>query len=186
MEPTFVEVGACGLSCRLCPAHHRETASKCEGCKSPGRMGAACSILNCAFKKHQVEFCGFCPENASCQKWGKNREAAKIADSFVSYQALERNISIIQAEGLAEFENQQKKREHLLEVMLREFNDGRSKSFYCIAATVFKPEELEAVLLQAKAVAAILDVKQKSALMHSLLNETAVKSGYLLKLRKPK
>jgi hypothetical protein len=185
MISSYTEVGACGLSCRLCPAHHRETVSKCEGCKSPGRMGAACSLLNCAVKKHHLEFCGFCPESQSCQKWGKNREAAKIADSFVSYQALENNIFTIQAVGLAEFERQQKQRERLLKAMLHEFDDGRSKSFYCVAATVFKPEELEAILLQAKA-APSLDVKQKAALMHSLLNEAAAKNGYLLKLRKPK
>jgi hypothetical protein len=184
MKSSYIEVGACGLSCRLCPAHHRETVSKCEGCKSPGRMGAACSFLNCAVKKHQLEFCGFCPESQSCTKWGKHREAAKTADSFVSYQALESNISTIQAEGLDEFENQQKKRERLLEAMLHEFDDGRSKSFYCVAATVFRPEELEVILLQAKA-ASSLDEEQKAALMHSLLNAAATKKGHLLKLRKP-
>jgi len=183
MKPSYVEVGACGLSCRLCPAYNRETSSRCEGCKSPGRMGAACSILRCAFKRG-VEFCGFCNENTSCEKWRRHREASKTGDSFVSYQALEQNIATIQKAGIAEFEKQQKTREQLLQAMLTEFNDGRSKSFFCIAAAVMKPEELEAALNEARAKSAALDAKGKSEMLHYLLNCVADKKNYLLKLRK--
>lgn len=184
MEISYVEIGICGLSCRLCPAYHRETKSKCDGCKSEYRMGAACPFHNCALKKKSVEFCGFCEENATCVRWSKHREMGKKYDSIVCYQKVEDNIGFIEKNGVVEFEEQQKTRENLLKAMLAEFNEGRSKTLYCIAAAVLKIEELEKVLNEARAKATGLDLKAKATIMHSLLNEVAYKKNYLLKLRK--
>ena len=184
MKIDNVAIGICGLSCKLCPAYHRETKSKCPGCKSEYRMGAACPFHNCALKKKGVEFCGFCEENKTCERWSKHREAGKKHDSFVCYQKVEHNIASIQKNGIAAFENEQKTREQLLKEMLAEFNEGRSKSFYCIAATVLETGELEAVLNEARAKAKGLDLKAKATVMNSLLNEVADKKNYVLKLRK--
>ncbi len=184
MKTSHVAIGICGLSCRLCPAYHRETKSKCDGCKSEDRMGAACPFHNCALKKKGIEFCVFCEENATCVRWSKHREMSKKHDSFVCYQKVEDNIAFIQKNNIAAFENEQKTREQLLKGMLAEFNEGRSKSLYCIAATVLETGELEAVLKEARAKAKGLDLKAKAAIMHSLLNEVANKKNYLLKLRK--
>jgi hypothetical protein len=184
MDASHVEIGICGLSCRLCPAYYRETKSKCEGCKSAYRMGAACPFHNCAIKKKGIEFCGFCDENATCARWEKHREMGKQHDSIVCYQKLEDNIAFIQKNGMEEFEKQQKTREKLVRSMLSEFNDGRSKTFYCIAATVLEIGELKSVLEEAREKSMGLDVKEKSEVMHSLLNKIAENKGYLLKLRK--
>jgi hypothetical protein len=183
MKISYVEIGVCGLSCRLCPAYHRGTKSRCPGCKSECRMGAACAFLNCALKKKGIEFCGFCEENKTCEKWRKHREMGKKGDSLLSYQKVEDNIAFIQKNGMAEFEKQQQTREQLLKEMLAGFNEGRSKTLYCIAATVLEIGELEAVLNEARAKAKGLDLKAKSAIMHSLLEEVADKKNYILKLR---
>ena len=147
-------------------------------------MGAACAFLNCALKKKAVEFCGFCEENKTCEKWRKNREMGKKGDSLLSYQKVEDNIAFIQKNGMAEFEKQQKTREKLLREMLTEFNEGRSKTLYCVAATILEIGELERVLDEARAKSKELDLKEKSEVMHSLLNEIANNKKYLLKLRK--
>jgi len=105
-------------------------------------------------------------------------------DSILCYQKLEDNISFIQRKGMEEFEKQQKTREQLLRAMLKEFNEGRSKTLYCIAATVLDIGELESVLEEARKKSYGLDLKEKSEIMHSLLNEIANKKNYLLKLRK--
>lgn len=68
--------------------------------------------------------------------------------------------------------------------MLQFFNEGRSKRYYCIAATVFEIEKLQQLLNQAKEKSVGLDLKEKSKLFHSLLDSVAQKKGYLLKLRK--
>jgi hypothetical protein len=184
MKKSYIEIGVCGLSCRLCPAYHRETKSKCDGCKSEYRVGAACPFHNCAVKKKSIDFCGFCDENSSCARWRKFREVSEQRDSIVCYQMLKDNINFIQKNGMEEFEKQQKTREKLLRAFLQEFNEGRSKTLYCIAATILEIGELESVLDQARAKSKGLDIKAKSEVMHSFLNEIAENKNYLLKLRK--
>jgi len=147
-------------------------------------MAAGCPFITCAVKRKGLEFCWDCTENASCEKWKKHRDAGKKYDSFTCYQTLEDNITVIQKNGLGEFERLQKRREELLKEMLEEFNEGRSKTYYCIAATVVDIEELEAALKQARAAAGNLDLKGKSKLLHGILDGVAEKRQYLLKLRK--
>jgi len=183
MKVGYPEVGICGLSCRLCPAYHRETPSRCAGCKSESRMIVGCTFINCAVKKRGIEFCWLCRENKSCEKWRKHRDMGKLHDSFVCYQKLEDNISFIQEYGVAEFEKQQKSRERILGEMLKEFNEGRSKSYYCIAATVLEIEDLEESLAEARRQATGL-VPKKARILHALLDRVADRKKLSLRLRK--
>jgi len=112
-----------------------------------------------------------------------HRESGKKADSFTCYQNLENDIAFMQKNGVDEFEKAQKMKEHLINGMLREFNDGRSKTFYCIAATVLETGELEAALTHARQNSDGLDIKQKSRVLHSVLDEVARQRNYYLKLR---
>ena len=150
MKIKYPEIGVCGLSCRLCPMYNTEAESKCLGCKSPDRMAVGCPFLTCAVKKKGIEFCWECGENSTCEKWKKHREAGKSHDSFKCYQTLEKDISFICENGISEFEKVQRQREDLLKEMLKDFNEGRSKSYYCIAATVLELEELQEALIRAK------------------------------------
>jgi hypothetical protein len=184
VEITYPEVGVCGLSCRLCPWHHSKGESRCGGCKSKFRMAAGCPFITCAVKRKGLEFCWDCTENESCEKWKKHRDAGREHDSFTCYQKLEDNIVFIQKKGVDEFERLQKRREELLKAMLKEFNEGRSKTYYCITVTVMEIEELEAALKQARATAENLGLKGKSKLLHGILDGFAEKKHYLLKLRK--
>jgi len=147
-------------------------------------MGAGCPFITCALKKKGIEFCWQCEESALCEKWSKHREASKRVDSFKCYQTLEDDISFIQKNGVNDFQKNQKIREQLLKEMLQNFNEGRSKSYYCIAATVLQIEELNIALIQAKKDSNKLDIKDKSKVLHSILDEIAKKKHYLLKLRK--
>jgi hypothetical protein len=184
VEIKHPEVGVCGLSCRLCPWYHSKGESRCGGCKSEFRMAAGCPFITCAVKRKGLEFCGDCTENENCEKWKKHRDAGKKYDSFVSYQKLEDNIVFIQKNNVDEFESVQKRREDLLKDMLGEFNDWRSKTYYCIAATLMEIEELEAALKQTRATAESLDLKGRAKLLHDILDDFAEKKQYLLKLRK--
>jgi hypothetical protein len=68
--------------------------------------------------------------------------------------------------------------------MLKEFNEGRSKTYYCIAATVLQLEELEEALSGARKESEGLDVRAKSKILHRILDEIASRKHYHLKLRK--
>jgi len=147
-------------------------------------MGAGCPFITCALKKKGIEFCWDCEEKKICEKWLKHRETAKKADSFKCYQKLEEDIACIRKNGVDEFEETQKKREYLLKEMLREFNEGRSKSYYCIAVTVMEIGELEEALTKADKESKGLGIKEKSKVLHSILDEIAKQRNYYLKLRK--
>jgi hypothetical protein len=184
MQIKYPDIGVCGLSCRLCPMYNTDAESRCLGCKSTNRMAVGCPFITCAIKKKGIEFCWDCKENKTCEKWKKHREAGKKNDSFKCYQKLEDDISFIQKNGIREFEKTQKNREHLLKEMLKDFNEGRSKSYYCIATTVFEIEELKKALIRAKKESDGLDVKRRSKVLHSILDDIAGKKSYCLKLRK--
>jgi hypothetical protein len=184
MQIKYPDLGVCGLSCRLCPMYNTEAESRCLGCKSATRMSVGCPFITCAVKKKGIEFCWDCEENRACEKWKKHREAGKKGDSFKCYQKLEEDISFIQKNGIREFEKTQKNRELLLKVMLKDYNEGRSKSYYCIAATVFELEELKEALTQVKKGTNGLDIKEKSKVLHTTLDDIARTKNYFLKLRK--
>jgi hypothetical protein len=184
MEISYPEIGICGLSCRLCPKHHTGTENKCKGCKSADMMAVGCPFITCAVKKKGVEFCWDCSENRSCEKWKKHREAGKEHDSFKCYQKLEADIEYIKNNGVQAFNEQQKIRETLLLRLLGDYNEGRSKSYYCIAATVMDIDDLENALSEADIKSKSLDIKDKAKVMHSLLDAIALEKGYHLKLRK--
>ncbi len=185
MEIKYPNVAICGLSCRLCPRYHQEGENKC-GCKIQAHIAGKnwCPIVNCAIKKKGVEFCWECPDNATCDRWSKRIEISRRMDSFKCYQTLESDISFIREHGVEAFDKVQKAKEIILKEMLAEFNEGRSKSYYCIAATVLKVGELENALDEARKVSVGQDKKGKARALHTALDATAARENYLLKLRK--
>lgn len=179
----YPALGICGLACRLCPRYHTEGSSRCEGCKTESRMGAPCAFHTCALKRKGLEFCWDCPENESCERLAKHRQWGQEHDSFVCYQRLEANIALAKKNGVQALGKELAAREELLRDLLRDFNEGRSKSYYCIAATVMSVDELNDALTGARKKSNGLDLKEKSKVMHAILDEIAAEKGYLLKLR---
>lgn len=184
MKIEYPEIGICGLSCRLCPRYQSEGKSRCFGCKTESRMIVGCPFITCALKSKVIEFCWDCKENKSCEKWKKRREFGMKHDSFKCYQTIENDILFVQKNGIKEFEKLQKIREQILKEMLQDFNEGRSKSYYCIGATVLEIAELKEALKKAKTNYNDLEIKGKSKLLHSILDEIANQKNYCLKLRK--
>ncbi len=184
MKIKYAEIGICSLSCKLCPTYHIEGKSKCGGCKSNYRMTVGCPFITCAIKRKGVEFCWDCEENENCEKWKNHRKFSKHLDTFVCYQKLEDNISSIIKNGVNKFEKVQETREKLLKEMLQGFNEGRSKNYYCIAATILEIDELDKALREAKKKSNGLDIKEKSKVLRSMLDTVAKRKNYRLKLRK--
>ena len=171
------------MSCRLCPSYHSQSASRCAGCKSEARIKVGCPFITCAVKRRGIEFCWQCPDQETCPKWRARRESGKAHDSFVCYQKLEDNIEFIKSRGISAFVKSQKAKEKLVNAMLDEFNEGRSKAFYCIAATVMTTPELKQAIDQARRESNGMDTKDKAKTLHSILDGIAAEKGYHLKLR---
>lgn len=184
MRIVYPEIGVCGLSCKLCPMYQSTAASRCKGCKSKERMALGCPLITCSVKKNDIEFCWQCDKSGTCSKWGKKRQFGKKHDSFKCYQKLENDISFIQRKGIDAFVKTQEQRNKLLRHMLKEYNEGRSKSYYCTAATVLEIGELSKSLIEADRISKGLDIKSRSKVLHSIVDEIAKQNMYVLKMRK--
>ena len=184
MKPRYVDIGICGLSCRLCPRFHTEGTSLCLGCKSEVRMSAGCPFITCALKRKGLEFCWDCDESGTCAKWKKHRDIARERDTFTCYASLNDNIDAVSKRGLDAFIADQDQRLEILGEMLGHFNEGRSKTYYCIAATRLDPAELTDAISKAKKSSASQDVRQRSKVLHTLLDELASRHAITLALRK--
>ncbi len=184
MKFRYPEVGICGLSCRLCPRYHTEAATRCGGCKSESRLSAGCPFITCAVKRKGIEFCWDCAESESCARWAEHRAFGRKRDTFTCYASLDGNIALIKHAGLDVFIEEQCAREEILGEMLAHFNEGRSKTYYCIAATVLDLPELRFALEDARRSVGDLDVRERSKTLHTLLDAVAGRSSIKLALRK--
>ena len=185
----YPTLGCCGLDCGLCPRYYTVGASRCPGCCGPDFFNKhpSCSYITCCVKKKGLEVCAQCDE-FPCSKFASWLDKTMIEDSFLTHQKIEPNLYFIREQGLEKFLKQQKKRIALLERMLKDFDDGRSKSFYCIAATLLPVVELESLLGEAGRKLKADKIKDgdtvtKTIILRQLLNDFAAKGGVELKLR---
>ncbi len=74
--------------------------------------------------------------------------------------------------------------------MLEGFNEGRSRSFYCIAAALLSVDDVKNSLESAKKEVKTLglrkdDIKSKARILRKIIQDVADRKGIDLKLRKP-
>jgi hypothetical protein len=181
----FPTVGCCGIDCGLCPRYHTAGASRCPGCAGLEffEKHPSCGHITCCVKKRKLEVCSQCDEYP-CSKF----ESWAEGDSFVTHLKTLSNLNSIRGEGLEEFAEQQRKRIGLLKTMLEEFDDGRSKSYYCLATALLPVTALEESLHRAqeqinKAKAKSGDIKTRARILRDSLDDSAAKTGVELKLR---
>ena len=179
-------IACCGLDCGLCPTFYTKGSSKCPGCCGPdfASKHPSCSIITCCVKNNNFETCAECAE-FPCSKlknWDKY-------DSFICHRVSLTNLNFIKEKGLELFLTQQKKRIELLEYLLKNYNEGKSKSFFCIATALLPINSLKKALkesnerienedINAK------DLKTKSKILKNSLNKLAAKNDIELKLRR--
>jgi hypothetical protein len=180
-------IGACGIDCGLCPRYHTKTDSHCPGCAPPGFLdmgGQWCKMTRCAVRDRGYETCAECPE-FPCHRF-KDWDAG---DSFVSHLKSVANLRAIKERGIEGFAEQQHQRIALLEAMLGEFDEGRSKNYCCLATALLPLDELETALGAARREVVEKgispdDKKGRAKVLHGLLDSAADRLGIVLKLRK--
>jgi hypothetical protein len=189
MDKKFFTLGCCGLDCGLCPRFYTEGSSKCPGCCGAdfGNKHPSCSFITCCFKKKGLEVCSECCD-FPCPKFDKE---IGETDSFVTHRRIIQNQNFIKESGMAVFIEQQNERMKLLQTMLECYDDGRSKSFYCLSAALLSLKSLNESLLKADK-----DIKEKSVdkedlkgrakVLKEILNQFADEENEELRLRKKK
>ncbi len=181
VEKRYPTIGVCGLDCGLCPRHYTAGPSRCPGCAGPDflQKHPSCALITCAVKKKHLETCAQCLE-FPCPRFKSEQEYAQAAESrsYPPYRKVLPNLTTIRAHGIESFIEQQARRIRLLQRMLADFDEGRSKSRYCRMAALLDPPALEAALTAADQMieAARIgpdDIKTRARTLRALLPDPA-------------
>lgn len=177
MQKEYSVIGCCGIDCGLCPRYYTAGVSKCPGCGGDRfeALHPPCGIKTCCMQKHGLEVCSQC-EEYPCSKY-KNEKIEK--DSFVTHKKIFSNHEKIRSQGIQAFLEQQRERIALLEVMLEDFDGGRGKSYFCLAAALLPAAQLRDALAEADIPG---DIKTRERALRAALNKIAEAEGITLKL----
>jgi len=148
----YPTIGVCGLDCGLCPRYYTVGASRCPGCYGPdfSNKHPSCSFITCCVKKKNLEVCAECSE-FPCSKFKDSEEyQTSETSSYPPSRKIIPNLNFIREHGIKTFIEQQRRRIRLLEKMIKDFDDGRSRSSYCRAAALLDLADLENSLDNAK------------------------------------
>ena len=149
----YPTIAACGLDCGLCPRYYTAGPSRCPGCAGPGFFDKhpGCSFITCCVRDRQLEACGECAD-FPCAKFKTAEERAQVPEStsYPIYAHAWPNLWFIREHGIDDFVQRQAGRTRVLEAMLNEFDDGRSKSFFCKAAGTYEVQTLRTAITRAR------------------------------------
>jgi len=182
----FPTIACCGIDCGLCPTYYTNGPSKCSGCGGPNfsNKHPSCSILTCCTKNNGFETCADC-NKYPCEKlksWDK-------ADSFVTHKVSLQNLYEIKQNGIIKFIEQQNARIKTLEILLNSYNEGRSKSFFCLATALLPVDDLNNSVKKIKKLVdekgiSSEDIRSKAKIIRQMLNNYAKNKNIEIKLRK--
>jgi hypothetical protein len=135
--------------------------------------------VTCCVIKRGFETCADCPEYP-CSRFDKEREGR---DSFVTHRKVFDNLNAIRKNGLEAFLDNQSVRIDLLKRLLRDFNDGRSKSYFCLACALLPDSNIPALIDVLPGIPDNLDAKEKNKLARALIDLLSRQRGIELILR---
>ena len=183
----YYTLGCCGIDCALCPRYHTEGTSRCPGCfgENFAEKHPPCSFAACCVRKHDLEVCGQCSD-FPCEKY---RNGKILKDSFVTHKKMMENQEFVRKNGIEKYIKQQSIRVKILEKMLSDYNDGKSKSYFCTAVALLAIESLNQSLIEIKnriQTDKIVkdDYKNKTGILKSILEEYTNKEHVEIKLAK--
>jgi hypothetical protein len=143
-DPSFA---LCGLNCCLCPRFHTDGSSRCPGCGGPdfSSKHPTCAVITCGKKHGPVEYCFECGDYP-CKRYSTTGKA----DSFISYRNVIHDFSKAKKDLKQYLKDLRQKHEILLE-LISNYNDGRSKGFYCLVVDLLPLSELTTILKEIQA-----------------------------------
>ena len=178
---TYPLFSACGLNCGLCPRYYTDGESRCPGCAGEGfsEVHPACGILSCCQRKNH-EYCFECDE-FPCKKY----DGADKSDSFITHKNQFSDMEKAKQSGIEAYKAELSEKVAILEDLLNNYNDGRRKSFYCLAVNLLESEDLRLLTKQIRReTEAANSLKEKAAIAVRLLQAVADEKNVVLKLRK--
>jgi hypothetical protein len=176
----YSTIGCCGIDCGLCPRFHAKGDSACPGCgginfkdKHP-----SCGFVTCCVIKNGLEVCSSCKDYL-CKRFDSE---TKGYDSFVTHKKVFVNLDSIRSNGIEYFIDQQKIRIKILTDFLDNYDDGRSKSFFCISCTLLPLNKLQETYSYICDLGNSLNLKEKNKQLKDKLQTIAESLDVDLKL----
>jgi hypothetical protein len=172
------------LDCGLCPRFHTKGDSACPGCGGIDfkEKHPSCRFVTCCVIKNGLEVCSFC-KDYPCSRFDSE---IKGYDSFVTHKKVFTNLDSIKSTGIDNFIDKQKVRMNILTDFLDKYDDGRSKSFFCISCTLLPIEKLQETNNFIGGLNDSSDPKQKNKLLKDKLHIIAKSLDLDLKLNNKK
>jgi len=173
-------IGCCGIDCGLCPRYHTDSLSACPGCAGLNfnEKHPSCGFISCCVVNHGSEVCSSCPD-FPCLRFVPEQQGY---DSFVTHRKMFQNLAFIKENGLDYFLNLQKQRMDILTDFLQEYNDGRSKSLFCLSCALLPLEKLIELHRFMDRCITVVDKKEKTKLLKDRMQDLADKLQIDLKL----
>ena len=174
---TNLTFSLCGLNCELCSMH---LDGYCPGCGG-GNGNQSCAIAKCSLQHDKVEFCFLCPEYP-CRRY----EGIEEFDSFITHQRQIKDTIKAQKMGIEDYCEEQLQKANILKMLLSDYNDGRRKTFYCVAVNLLPLKDIENVMNSVVENTSFnnLTLKEKAENIISRFQDIAAKQGIILRLRK--
>jgi hypothetical protein len=173
----------CGLNCGLCPRYQANGASKCPGCGGPDfhLKHPTCAVITCNNKHDNVEFCFQC-SLYPCKKYS---EPGKV-DSFISYRNVITDFKKAEKNGIDKYKIELDEKVRILEFLIKNYNDGKRKNFYCVAVNLLDLTAIRSIIEQIdkKISKQDMNIKDKIKSVIDLFESRAKENGIALKLRK--
>lgn len=165
-------IGCCGLFCGLCNKFQSKAPSRCIGCKK-GEQHSWCSIWNCCVKKHGFETCAECEELFKCTIFTRRKVSEWIPAAD--------NLRQIKKGGLKNWLQNQRERQNMVELLLQEYNDGRSMTYHCKVCSRMSLNLISMAIKESneKYITKIIDhsdIKLKVKIFKEIINNIAIKS----------
>ena len=179
----YPQFSACGLNCGLCPRYHTSGTSKCPGCSGDGFLAKhpKCGVLSCCQHKN-LEYCYQC-DVFPCKKY----DGADQSDSFISHLNQFEDLKKAKNIGIGAYSKELNEKVTILETLLANYDDGRRKSFFCIAVNLLELQDVKRILKQIELeVLPEQSIKERAAIAVRLFQAIADKQGISLSLRKNK
>ena len=165
----------CGLNCNLCPEFVR---GDCGGCFSDSPCYLTCPLAPCSVDHENVEYCFQC-EEFPCEKY----EGFDLHDSLVLHRNQKRDVEKAKRIGIEAYKEEQREKKKILDLLLKEYDDGQRDVFFCLAVNMLEITDLKDVLEQAEKTMRDMDLPDKAKFMERQLHACAEKRNIVLELR---
>jgi hypothetical protein len=166
----------CGLNCALCTM---KIDGHCPGCGG-GAGNQGCPIARCSIEHGGYEYCFEC-ESYPCPKY----DGITPFDSFITHRNQISDMEKIKSVGIAAYRLELEKKAQILQYLLDNFNDGRRKTFFCLAINLFDLSNIVKVVEQIKErITREMTVKEKASIAVECFEAVAKEKDIVLKMNK--